>query len=204
METLRVSATDIDAFRRFRDNEDGDLSELLAQLRWKLPATDPMLAGSALHKALEELGEGEFVSLSADGYTFNFSSDAELDIPAIRECKATRDWVVDGCLVTLVGKVDAVQGKRIDDHKLTGHFDSERFLNSYQWRIYLEVFGADEFRWNIFEGRETEPRQYVISAVHPLTIHRYPGMEADVLHELRAFLWFAREFLPERIKAEAA
>lgn len=206
MDALRVSATDIDAYRRFRDEEYVELADLLAQLRRESPPTEAMMAGTALHTALENAPDGEFEKLEAEGYTFAFAADGEVDIPSVREMKDTREYEIDGCAVTLVGKVDAIHGRRVDDHKFTSRFDPERFLNSYQWRIYLEVFSADEFRWNVFEGRQDrdDPKRYAINAIHPLTMHRYPGMAADVERELREFVGFARGFLPEKFTREAA
>lgn len=204
MGRLRVSATDIDMFRRFRDDDDEELPALIAKLRREATQTEPMLAGSALHKALETAPAGDFAHLGADGYTFELRFDAALDLPSIREIKATSIHLVDGCEVTLVGKADAVHGRRIEDHKLTSHYDAERFMGSMQWRIYLHLFDADEFRWNIFEGTETEPRQYVVKAFHQLTMHRYPGMAGDVVAELGEFVAFARVYLPERFERLAA
>jgi hypothetical protein len=206
MNTLRVSASDIDALRYFLADDEGELADLLAQLRRETPPTEAMQAGTALHAALEICQPGEHGELSANGYTFEFKADGEIDLPEIREIKATRDYEVDGCLLTLVGKVDAIHGRRVDDHKFTSRYDAERFLASYQWRVYLDVFGADEFRWNVFEGRQdtTNPQRYVIYNVHQLTMHRYPGMDADVRRMLRTFLDFARRHLPERILSEVA
>lgn len=204
MLSLRVSATDIDALRRFRGDEEAELADLLAQLRKESAPTEAMAAGTALHKALETAAPGEHRELSADGYTFDLDFAGALDLPAIREMKATREYQVGEVLVTLVGKVDAAHGRRIDDHKFTATFDAERFLGSYQWRAYLEIFDADEFRWNVFEGRETEPKRYVIHALHPLTTHRYPSMAEDVAREVAAFVGFAREYLPERLIRMAA
>ena len=200
METIRVSATDIDAYRRFRADEEAELSVFLARMRRQEPPTEAMLAGTALHKALETAGEGEVKGFEADGFTFSFETDAEVDLPAIREMKATKEYRIDDVTVTLVGKVDALHGKRIDDHKFTSRYDAERFLDSYQWRIYLDIFDADEFRWNVFEGRESAPRNYLITAVHPLTMRRYPGMREDIERELAEFVDFARKFLPERFE----
>lgn len=198
METLRVSATDLDAYRRFRDDDEADLAALIQQLRRLMPSTDAMQAGTALHSALEMAGEGDHKGLQFDGYTFSFETDAELDLPPIREMKQTKEYLAGGVLVTMVGKVDALHGRRIDDHKFTAKFDADRYLDSYQWRVYLDIFGADEFRWNIFEARESAPKNYLIRAVHKLTMHRYPNMEADVYRELAGFVDFARTFLPER------
>lgn len=201
---MRVSATDIDAFRRYRDNEDAELGPLLAQLRRELPPTEPMIAGRAFHKALELSEPGEVGVFMAEGYRFDIDVDCEIDIPEVRELKATREYQIDGEVVTVVGVIDAACGKRIDDHKTTERFDPERFLHSYQWRIYLEIFGADEFRWNVFEWYDKGPKHYVVHHVHPLRMFRYPGMAEDVEIELRKFLDFARTHLPERFMEAAA
>lgn len=198
MPALRVSASDIDALRYYLADEDGDLDELLRRLRKQEPPTDAMRAGTALHAALETSQEGSLSEVVADGFRFSFEFDGELDLPAIRELKATREYEVDGVGITLVGKVDAVHGRRIDDHKFTSRYDAERFLVSYQWRVYLDVFDADEFRWNVFEGREVAPQHYVIGHLHKLRMHRYPGMGQDVGRELERFVSFARDHLPER------
>jgi hypothetical protein len=205
---IRISASDIDALHYYLNDEDGDLAGLLARLRRESPPTDAMLAGTALHTALENGTEGDFSELSADGYTFELRINDELDLPAVREIKSTRDYEIDGVTVTLVGKVDAILGKRVDDHKLTSRFDAERFLNSMQWRAYLEVFDANEFRWNVFEGRpeSADPKRYVINGFHPLRMHRYPGMGEDLERAIARFVEFARVHLPERFtaKSEAA
>jgi len=202
-ENIRISATDIDSLRYYMADEDGDLTELLARFRRELPPTDAMLAGTALHDALEHCELGDHGELTAKGFTFYFQCNGEIDIPAIREVKATRNYQIDGCLVTLVGKVDGIHGKRIDDHKLTSRYDAEKFLNSMQWRVYLDVFGADEFRWNIFEGRSStnDPKLYTIFAMHQLRTHRYPEMGDDIERELSRFVEFARVHLPERFKS---
>jgi hypothetical protein len=202
MEAIRVSASDIDALRYYLADEDAELSDLVAQLRHETEQTESMRVGTALHAALETSEPGEHGTLSAGGYTFVFTFDGEVDLPDVREVKATREYQIDGCLVTLVGKVDAIHGRRVDDHKFTSRYDAERFMGSMQWRVYLDVFDADEFRWNVFEGRADtdDPSRYIIHSMHPLTIHRYPGMRKDIERELRRFIDFARKHLPERIE----
>ena len=207
MLALRVSATDIDALRYYLADDEGDLDDLLARLRRQAPPTAAMLAGTAFHKALETARQGSADRFEADGHIFVLDDlDADLDLPTVREIKATREYRVGDVLVTLVGKVDAVLGKRIDDHKLTGSYDAERFMAGYQWRIYLEVFGADEFRWNIFEGAEVANRHQVwkVRSLHKLTMHRYPGIAADVERAVAGFVEFARLHLPEKFERIAA
>lgn len=207
MDALRVSVSDLDALRYFLTNEDAELEPLLAQLRRESEPTPAMRAGTALHTALEISTPGEYGDLTADGYTFVFDIDGEVDLPEIREVKESRDYLVNRCVVTLVGKVDALHGRRVDDHKFTSRYDGERFMGSYQWRAYLDIFDADEFRWNVFEARpdKDDAKRFIIRDIHRLTMHRYPGMREDLERELARFVDFARQHLPEKIRtAEAA
>lgn len=72
-------------------------------------------------------------------------------------------------------------------------------FSSVQWRAYLEIFEADEFRWNVFEGRAVAERRWTITGIHVLTTHRYPVVGDDLLRQLTEFTGFARIYLPERI-----
>lgn len=204
MEALRISATDLDQLRYYRDADDMELADLIARLKHLMPSSESMEAGTALHKALETAEPGNHKGFECDGFTFSFDGDFAIDLPELREMKATMTLEIGGVVVTLVGKVDAIHGKRIDDHKFTARFDADRYLTSYQWRTYLEIFNADVFRWNVFEAMESAPRNYIIRNFHPLTMHRYPGMGEDVERELREFVAFARQHLPERFNAERA
>lgn len=204
MDALRVSVTDLDQLRFYRDSDDMELAELIARLKHLMPSSEAMEAGTALHKALELSEPGEFKGLAADGFTFSFETDAEIDLSPIREIKAEREYLIDDVTVTLVGKVDVLNGKRVDDHKFTAKFDPDRYLDSYQWRAYLDMFDADLFRWNIFEAIESAPKNYLVRNVHKLQMHRYPGMAADVERELREFVRFARDHLSDKFIPSAS
>lgn len=197
MKKLRVSASDLDAFRRFKASEDIPLADFLAQLRRELPATPAMLAGTALHKALEMSEPGEFEAMKANGHRFVFADDVEISLPEIREMKVTAERWIGDVLVTLVGMVDAVHGRSVTDHKFTQRFDPERFLNSYQWRVYLDLFDADRFDWIVYEAKEIGPCEFMVTDVHRLTAHRYPGMSEDLNRELAAYVDFAKVHLME-------
>lgn len=201
MESLRLSVSDLDQYRYFLSHEEMEISELLARLRRQQPPTEQMAAGTALHKALELSKFGDYDTLQADGYTFQIECDAVIDLPMGRELKATKEYVIDGCIITAVGKVDAIHGARIEDHKMTGQFDPERFLSGFQWRLYLDIFNANEFRWNVFEARPSkdDPMIYVIKSVHSLSMHRYPDMQSDIHKELFGYLAFVRQHMPEKI-----
>ena len=201
MDRLRVSVTDLEAFRLFRLNEDATVEDFLARLRRETPPTPAMMAGTAFHKALERASEGEAETLEADGWRFLIACDADLALPPVREVKVERVFAVDGCEVTLVGVADAVHGGIVYDHKLSARFDAERYLTGLQWRCYLPLFGARRFVWNVFEARETAERERMVVAVHHLSADTYPAIEEDVTAALREFVAFVRDAAPERLAA---
>lgn len=198
MMTFRVS--EVESFRQWREDEEADVDLLIARLRGQTEASEEMIAGTAFHKALELARPGVAVaSLEALGYTFNMAGDFDLELPNVREVRACRTYMVDGEPVTVSGQVDTIEGRRVDDHKTTGRFDPERYLGGYQWRLYLEIFGADRFRWNVFEIKVTDdPLTWDVFAAHRLEQFRYPGMGFDCERLVEDLARFARIHLPER------
>lgn len=180
----RVSS--LEAFRRYLITEDVTAEDLVQWITTDNP-TPAMRAGTAFHKAMETAEDGEHETLEADGYTF-LLPDAEIALPAIRELRASKQY---GDL-TVTGCVDLLDGLRVEDHKSTSRFDAERYLAGYQWRLYLDIFEADTFRWNVWPIREVEPMVFQVSPPELLEAQRYPGMEADCARLANDYLEFAR------------
>lgn len=202
---MRFRVSEVESFRQWREDDDAELETLLARLRGETPPSPAMLAGTAFHKCLEMSPTGLTVTeLVADDYRFTFAGDFAVELPAIREVRASKTWLVDGEPVTISGQLDAIHGRRVEDHKTTGRFDPERYLTGYQWRLYLLIFGADLFRWNVFEITETdEPGHWQVFAQHRLEQCRYPEMERDCERLVTDLARFAKTHLPERVKREA-
>lgn len=193
----RFSVSKVEAFRQWRENEDAELATLLATLRGENPPSEAMLAGSALHKALENAAEGERDTLSADGYEFVITANIDLALPKCREVFATKDY---GPIV-ISSRVDVMDGKRIEDHKTTSRFDPERYVAGCQWRFYLDIFEADVFRWNVFEIRELKPKVYDVWNFHRLEQFRYPALAMDCRDLAADLAAFVREYLPDLAQA---
>lgn len=189
---FRVS--ECEAFRQFRDDEEAELSDFLARMRNEVPPSQAMLAGTAFHDVLEHAQVGELATAEAQGFKFIIEVNTELALAPIRELRASKRY---GGL-TISGKLDALCGLRVEDHKTTGRFDPDRYLAGYQWRYYLSIFGAQVFRWNVFEMREIEPMMYLVHKFHTLEQCRYPAMEADCLQLASDLEQFARLHMPER------
>lgn len=203
MMTFRVS--EVESFRQWQHDEDADLELLLRRMRGQEPASEAMLAGTAFHKALELAAAAPHDTLHAFDYTFRIAGEFALAIPALRELRASKTFMVDGEPVIVSGQLDAIHGKRVEDHKTTGRFDPERYLTGYQWRLYLEIFGADHFRWNVFEIKASDdPLTWEVFDAHTLEQYRYPGMGADCARLVAEFARFARKHLPERIREPQA
>lgn len=198
MSTFRVS--EVESFRYWKADEEADLDDMRARLLGEFPASAAMAAGTAFHKALEHAHAGDVEVLEADGYQFGFDVDTALVLPTVREIRASKTWMVDGKPMTISGQLDGITGKRIEDHKTTARYDPERYLTGYQWRLYLSIFQADQFRWNIFEIKEDgHPLDWLVTSHHQLDQYRYPALEADCTALVADFARFVREYVPERI-----
>lgn len=204
---MRVRVSNLEAFRAWRDDEafkNGWVDEpetvevLVARICDDTPS-EAMLAGTAFHYALEHAEVGaEYATLEAQGFTF-LLPDAELELPLIREVRSEKDY--GGLIVS--GKFDAMEGKRIDDHKSTKRVDLDRYLAGYSWRFYLDIFGANTFRWNVFPIRELKTRVYQVDPPQRLEQHRYPALPADCARLAAEFKAFADQYLPADFDALA-
>lgn len=189
MLTLRVSQ--LDTYRAWTEEEDSDVGWLLNELtaRQETPA---MARGTAFHKCLEMAFRGTVARLQANGYTFEFSADIKLTLPSIREIRLAKDY--GG--ITVTGKVDAIEGRHIIDHKSTSSLDAERYMHGFQWRYYLDLAGADRFTWHIFEMDEVDARVYNVYAMHTLEQWKYPGMHEDCKRLALDCKEFCDQYLP--------
>jgi len=188
---MLARVSNLEAFRYWRGAEDQSVEDLIERLTMFQP-TEPMLAGTAFHKALETAKPGDYDTLHANGYTFQLP-DATLALPAIRELRAYGNYgplQVTGC-------VDCLHGKTVIDHKTTGRFDADRYLAGYQWRFYLDLFGADVFRWDVYEIREIKPHVYEVADPQTLQQFRYPGLHDDCARLAAEFYDFASAYMPD-------
>lgn len=188
---MLARVSNIEAFRRWRENEDQTAEDLVRYITVDEP-TEARQAGTAFHKALELASEGEHGVLSADGYIFHVP-DGVVALPSIRELRAYGQY---GGL-TVTGQVDGLHGRLVIDHKTTARCDPERYLTGCQWKYYLDLFEANVFRWHIFEISETAPKIYHVGAPQVLTAYRYPEMRAYCEQLAGEYLEFANRFLRE-------
>lgn len=193
---MRLSVSELQCYQRYRDNEDVALQECLTQLTGREAPTPILLAGRKLHKALEfaqyDWGDRSRSYIRYEDYVFFFQVDVELAIPEVRELKGEMAVETSFGPVTLVGVVDSID-TAIGDYKLSGRFEAERLVKSYQWRCYLHMFGAHKFTYKVFIGEEIKPTEWAIRDYHELTMFRYPGMDQDIQREVEQCVIFMRD-----------
>lgn len=134
-----------------------------------------------------------------------------LDIPQIKTALAYRETYPNAfhefreykdfgsCIVT--GCADVINGMEIRDikTKYSASFSDQDYVDSCQWRFYLELFGLDTFHFDlfIFDGYKEDKHGYDVRGLplyrhDPITCYRYPTMEQDNHRLLSAFLDWAR------------
>jgi hypothetical protein len=187
---IRASVSDLDLYRAYRDDEDFSLEEFLSQLYRRSARTAAMDRGHAFALAMQDARLGESSTISAEGHTFAFTCDAEIEAWPRREEKREKDY--GGIIVT--ARCDRIMGRIIADDKTTGQFDAESYIEKFQWRLYLDIFGADVFRWHVWECREVKDPEVIaweVYAHHLLTQYRYQELEHDCRNLAHDFADFA-------------
>lgn len=204
---MNSTISKIDLWRMWRENDDLDFGWLITQFRKEEKPTEEMRAGLALHHALETAREQETEFLMADGYRFEFLKDFSLELLPSREVEVTKDYGE----LTLHGRVDSIDGLIVTDYKTTRQFNPERLLEGYLWRYYLDMTGADIFRWKVFvlqpAGENDSPypdeeledfqqqkasHLYIVTEIHDLEQRRYPSLAEDCAQLAADYLAFMK------------
>ncbi len=102
------------------------------------------------------------------------------------------------CIVT--GCADMLGTTEIRDikTKYDGSFSDQDYINSCQWKYYLELFELDTFHFDlfIFDDYKEDKHGYDVRGLplhrhDPITCYRYPTMEQDNIRLLNEFLKWA-------------
>lgn len=98
--------------------------------------------------------------------------------------------------IIVTGQADMIDGCEIHDIKTK--FSSVRdtdYTSSYQWRLYLDIFGTDVFHYDFFEfkGYNIDKHGYDVRGLKlerrapAITCYRYPQMQDDIMMLLDQF-----------------
>lgn len=186
----RARVTTLAAFAHWRNESYGDdwiLSKVLGVQTEDEDARERLDSGTALHGGLEhidESGEG-MASLTWNGYRFDFNCAIDLVVPKVREFELSKcydDMQVIGHADGICGEADIVV-----DYKTTRKFDADYYIDSFQWKFYLDMSGCKEFLYQIFVVKPFAEKRYSIQEFHKLRQHSYPTMHEDCLQLVRDY-----------------
>lgn len=205
MANYRISVTLLDAYNTFlHTNEESygfNLTyEMLAnQIKGIFVPSDKMKIGTKLHEFIE--GEPISVGQIVDYETGDFVITKEIydtinnfraTYPhMIHELKATKKVQIGIDTITLVGKVDGINGYEVHDHKFTGRIDLEKYYESYQWRYYLWMWDQmHSFVYNLFKVDHWEDPNKIDG--EQFVMYPYDGLEDDCYSLLLCFVNFVK------------
>jgi hypothetical protein len=117
-------------------------------------------------------------------------------INAFHEVRLYKDYgeaVVTGC-------ADMIDALEIRDIKTKYSYPADQdYIDSAQWRLYLDIFNADVFHFDLFEFENydlnkhgCDVRGLPIHRHDPITCYRYPKMREDIDNLLYEFLKWAK------------
>lgn len=219
--TYSVSVSKIDSFHKFihRANEDNEAwnneANFLATLRGEFKQLESakygecfhaIIEGTAKHGNFEINGSGDVT----DGYLWKgilipeaqaqhaiaYREAHTLGVPEVPVIK--KYWTKDFDLI-VTGKVDRLIGNWIRDTKTkySSPDIQEDYIDSMQWRLYLEMLGLDTFWYDIFQvsgyKEASDCLKAKIKPLEPLMLKRYPDMPQDcqsAVQELADYLTF--------------
>ncbi len=211
--TVRV--TTLEAFRRFitnsieRDYYEIPEKRVIETIKGDFKGNEYTRIGTAFHSIIET-GEPRYADpkdgcrIDVDGHAVMFNAqqlqvalDYRGEHPgAFHEIRRYKDYgraVVTGC-------ADMIDGIELRDIKTIYSSRSDKeYMDSCQWRYYLDIFSADVFHFDLFRfhGYRPEKHGYDVRGLEltrhapPITCYRYPDMEADNLALLNEFMDFA-------------
>lgn len=202
--TKRIAASDLDSYRYFRSNEWNTFEELRASLLRLKPAGRPAQLGTAFHAALERLATGDNVDWDAEPIALAPYLEITLPMAGVQhEVPTKRTIEVCGTEYLLSGRLDGYDGLLVGyEYKTTGSALGqavERFMDSYQWRVYLYCLPEmRRIQYHVFKVKSWKTERPVIdSYIAAPEVYRYTTLEDDVRGQVGEFASFVDDHIPE-------
>lgn len=203
----RISVTTLEKFRRFINDVSSFDSEeaLLASIKGIFTGNAKTDFGGAYHKVIE----GDFKQVmnkpvyQADVFIFTKEQVApaleysRMHPSMTHEMDVRKVYQAHRFPIQVSGRVDAVEGLAIRDAKTKFRSPNyQEYIESCQWKFYLDMLQTDVFYYDIFEVKGfgdafnalTLYPDITITAHPPLQCYRYRSMESDILTILNDFL----------------
>lgn len=204
----KISVTVLEKFRRYMtEASQYDTEEaLIESIKGVFLGNDKTKTGGAFHKLIEGdyRNEGSFCIADDIAFlpdqaepAFEFKQKHPL---MVHEISVFKDYIVGPHSIRVTGRVDGLDGINIHDSKTKFRsIKYQEYLDSYQWRYYLDILELDNFYYQLFEvigfeslcGSVPHKLPGVLFIPHePLQCLRYKGMETDCLNLIIEFMTY--------------
>lgn len=192
---MRISATQIETFRLWRDPEQEWMPEedLIASIRGVWTPNHKVSLGSAFGKVLEDpdryLVPGGF-RIRQDGEQFEFARDvvdpclAVIDRRGVFEAKAVKAYGPH----EVASKADHLLGAALSEFKTTlSSFDFDKYAASCQWRFMADAFQPVSVTYHVFCLSEATNNVIELRGVESFTLYPYAALHEDCAQLVREF-----------------
>lgn len=143
---IEFRTSHIDLWRKYIQNEI-DIDDVASSLKSNYGSNIRMNLGTLFHSYLEDKNKNiELFNPTCIEYA------RQLFQGGIFETKYKKNFLTKYGNVLISGTADNIYGNRINEFKTTwGKFSVERYLNSMQWQMYLQIFSAVSMTYHVFE-----------------------------------------------------
>ena len=207
---MRVSVTDVDAYRYWQQNEWMTEDALVDRLYRRTTPPASAVAGIKLHNLLENAKSTDFsgtVHETDDGWSFDFSKINLVITDGPHEVPVTRIYKYDDFDIELSGRADAIDYDTVIDYKTTSKpLDIDKnYRDSFQWRAYLDMLGLEKFTYVVLEinVRESTDISYKFRSVHDVDFYSYAKLTDDVRSMVFEFMSYINTRHPQLAKQYA-
>lgn len=196
MTPIRVSATAVEAFRLFldEDNEWMTIDALEAQILGRSPVSDPMRIGTAFGQIIEHGGDRyrqgavfacNGVQFLGDGMQTAIDTYDRRGLFEVKGTKAYGD-------VLVVAKADHLLGRHLSETKTTlNAFDFEKYAHSVQWKLMADIFDPTIVTYKVALLGEFAPLTYEVRDLVEFNLFPYAALHADCARIVAKFRAFA-------------
>lgn len=200
MRTIKISPSRLNSFARYLDEslEYETLERLLENLTKPFQESPKMRFGKACHMLLEDpekafkTKEGyniydEVISFKEAEPLMEFRS---LHPDGIYEHRFKKVYEIRGYHVTMSQIVDFLEFDTVYDFKIVEAAPkTEQYMNSFQWKCYLDVTELPTFVYQVWQRRGFKNMKY-LAPFDPITVYRYDGLHEEVLNMIEMFVKF--------------
>lgn len=199
MQIVRLSATTLESFRRFKEFEyisEQDMVDKIKGVFTRVAKMDygedfgnyienPSLAKHLPGGGLRMPGYGTFLAPAIVDKANEYISTLQNPVFEVPVRAMYKFRQLPSIIISL--RTDVVEGRLIRDIKTTADFKYESYEDSLQWRIYLDGLSVDKFVYDVFElkGKVADPdnKEIKVAAdceLHSFSLFAYPTMKADI------------------------